>query len=370
MTKVLVADDERDVRELLVDTLVDGGYEVIAASDGGSAFELASYENPDIILLDVWMPTMDGFEVLSRLKESPTTGDIPVIMLTAMAASKGEPPAIKLGVKHYITKPWEPGTVELAVKVALREGGNVTEGVTDGHASTAMRTGNMQLDQKMSGGIAHGSLTLVEGIPSAGKSVLCQHFTYEALLDGHGVAYFSSDLTSGGLVTQMGSLGRQVANHFREGKLGFYPVERPALVGHPERCEDPERSLALLALDIECLPSQYKVIIVDDITDLATHSRESSIMSFFSSCKYLCDYGRTIAVVARSYAFDERTLNRLQVVCDAHLNLRSEKIGAKMVKMLEVCKVGNAELTTGNLVSFEVVQGIGLRVVPGAKIRV
>ena len=190
MAKVLVADDARSIRELLVDTLGDSGYEVMEAADGGSAFELALHEHPDVILLDVWMPVMDGYEVLRRLRENSATDSIPVILLTALSAEDGELKAMSVGVRHYITKPWEPGTVELAVKVALREAGNVPGEVPEGHISTLVRTGNMPLDLLLSGGLPLGSLTLIEGSPSTGKSVLCQHPIYESLLDGHGVAYF------------------------------------------------------------------------------------------------------------------------------------------------------------------------------------
>ena len=106
-----------------MDTLVDAGYEVIEAKHGGEAFELAHHERPDVILLDVWMPGMDGFEVLRKLKGDPATEGIAVILLTVLSAALGEPKGMSLGVSHYITKPWQPGTVESAVRVALRETG-------------------------------------------------------------------------------------------------------------------------------------------------------------------------------------------------------------------------------------------------------
>ena len=137
-----------------------------------------------------------------------------------------------------------------------------------------------------------------------------------------------------------------------------------------DSCDDPQRMLSLLAMDIKSLPPRYKVVVVDSITTLANNAEEKTIMGFFSTCKDLCDRGRTIIVVARSYAFDEKTLQRLHVLCDAHLNMRAEQMGAKMVKMLEVHKVQNAELRTGNLVSFEVVAGMGLRIVPGSKVKI
>ena len=121
MVRVLIADDERRIRELLVDTIVDVGYDVIEASNGSEALKKAFAERPDVILLDVMMPVMDGFEVLRKLKETATTKDIPVILITAMSAREGEHLGLVWGVEHYITKPWEPGMVEAAIRVALRE---------------------------------------------------------------------------------------------------------------------------------------------------------------------------------------------------------------------------------------------------------
>ena len=319
---------------------------------------------------------MDGFEVLRRLRANDATKDLPVVLLTAMPADRGEIAALGLGTTHYITKPWEPGTVELAIKVALQEAEVLNNGVSDSDPSAGsdpsapIRTGNMQIDQKLSGGIQPGSLASIEGVPLTGKSVLSQHMTYESLVDGYGVAYFTSEHTGNSLVSQMGSLGREVSAYYRDGRFGVYPLDESDSSGGPEHLQDPERLMGLLALDIGDLPRQYKVIIVDSITDLATRSRKEAIMSFFFSCRRLCDDGQTIVIVSRSYAFDESMLKRLQIMCDVHLSLRVEKIGAKMVKTLEVRKVDNAELTTGNTVSFEVAEGIGMRIVPGAKVRV
>lgn len=78
-----MAEDEPDIRELLVDILGDAGYEVLEAIDGGAALKKARDQRPDIILLDVLMPVMDGFQVLEGLKSDPTTQSITVIMVTA-----------------------------------------------------------------------------------------------------------------------------------------------------------------------------------------------------------------------------------------------------------------------------------------------
>ena len=94
---------------------------MIEAAEGRLAPFMAISETPDVILLDVSMPVVDGFEVLRRLRQHPTTKDTPVIMLPSLMASKGELTAMRLGVKHYISKPWEPGLLETAVRVALHE---------------------------------------------------------------------------------------------------------------------------------------------------------------------------------------------------------------------------------------------------------
>ena len=132
MPKALVVDDEQDIRGLLVDTLVDAGYDVIEAGDGHSAYEQACNEYPDVILLDVWIPNMDGFEVLEKLRENPITADVPVILLTAMSAVEGEPAANQLAVPYYITKPFDPRMVEAAVKVALSESGASIDAMDEG----------------------------------------------------------------------------------------------------------------------------------------------------------------------------------------------------------------------------------------------
>ena len=135
MTRILVADDARDIREVLVDILSDAGYEVVEAKNGGEAFEIARDTHVDLILLDVSMPVMDGFEVLRKITETPTIKATPVVMVTAMPAIKGELAAGRLNSRHYITKPFGCEQVELAVQIALREAETDADEVIDGHLS-------------------------------------------------------------------------------------------------------------------------------------------------------------------------------------------------------------------------------------------
>jgi DNA-binding response OmpR family regulator len=152
MTTVLVVDDEWDIRELLVDTILDAGLEVIEAGDGKTALERANKDHPDLILLDVWMPGMDGFEVLGKLRGNPNTENVPVVLLTAMPASEGETAGLDMGVTHYINKPWEPGVIEATIRVALRESGreynrpsNEEEGLDVGAGTVDVRTSDARL---------------------------------------------------------------------------------------------------------------------------------------------------------------------------------------------------------------------------------
>ena len=107
---------------------------------------------------------------------------------------------------------------------------------------------------------------------------------------------FSSEHAAKGLNSQMDSLGRDVSRYFREGTLAVYPVEKSNRGGNSDSAQDPERSLALLAMDMERLPAQYKIVIVDSITQLVSQSQETAIMGFFSSCKRMCvtREGRTL----------------------------------------------------------------------------
>ncbi len=121
MTIVLVVDDERDIRELLLDELKDSGYETIEAENGAEALDRVYTDRPDIVLLDLMMPVMDGIQVLEVLKFNPQTANIPVVLLTAVSADEGEQRTMGLGVSHYVTKPWEPGTIQTIIKVTLRD---------------------------------------------------------------------------------------------------------------------------------------------------------------------------------------------------------------------------------------------------------
>lgn len=114
LSRVLVVDDTETNVDLLVGML-DEVYDVRVATDGAGALEAVAEEKPDMILLDVMMPGMDGYEVCRRLKASPETRDIPVIFLTAMTGENDEARGLSLGAVDYIAKPFSPELVKSRV---------------------------------------------------------------------------------------------------------------------------------------------------------------------------------------------------------------------------------------------------------------
>lgn len=106
--KILTVDDEKHIVRLIQVNLERQGYEVVTANDGREALEKVDSERPDLVILDVMMPYMDGFEVLQNMKRNPSTRDIPVIMLTAKAQDADVFKGWQSGVDCYLTKPFNP----------------------------------------------------------------------------------------------------------------------------------------------------------------------------------------------------------------------------------------------------------------------
>jgi DNA-binding response OmpR family regulator len=111
MARVLIVDDEAGIRELCRVNLVLAGYEVFEASDGFQAVEAAKTHQPDMMFLDVLMPGMSGWEVLSALRADEATAHIPVVMLTALNSEDDQIRGWEGGVVEYLTKPFNPLTL-------------------------------------------------------------------------------------------------------------------------------------------------------------------------------------------------------------------------------------------------------------------
>jgi len=118
--KILVIDDEEDILELLRFNLTKEGYQVCAASTGEEALSLARAERPELVLLDLMLPGIDGLEVARRLKADPLTRDMPIVMLTAKGEESDIVTGLELGAEDYITKPFSRKVLVARLRAVLR----------------------------------------------------------------------------------------------------------------------------------------------------------------------------------------------------------------------------------------------------------
>ena len=120
MSKVLIVEDEANIRQLVKYNLEKESFQVIEAEDGLQGLRLAKAEKPDLVLLDLMLPQMDGLEVCRSLKGNPATAALPIIMLTAKSEEIDKVIGLELGADDYMTKPFSPRELVARVKAVLR----------------------------------------------------------------------------------------------------------------------------------------------------------------------------------------------------------------------------------------------------------
>jgi DNA-binding response OmpR family regulator len=131
---VLIADDDPSIAHVVKVNLQLDGMRVVAASSGGEALRLAKSERPDVIILDIMMPDIDGWMVLSELRGLPETADVPVIVLTAKTQEEARVLAFKMSAQQYLTKPFNP--LELAPRVRALLGTKAGPVITESKRAT------------------------------------------------------------------------------------------------------------------------------------------------------------------------------------------------------------------------------------------
>lgn len=114
--KVLVVDDEPDVVALIERTLSGNGFTVVTAYDGVSALDLVDTEKPDLVLLDLMMPIMSGYEVCQQLKSNPQTAEIPIVCLSSAHTPDARAHSLKAGAAELITKPFFPNELVAQIR--------------------------------------------------------------------------------------------------------------------------------------------------------------------------------------------------------------------------------------------------------------
>ncbi len=220
-------------------------------------------------------------------------------------------------------------------------------------------TGNSELDKKIADGLPLQSLTLIEGENDTGKSVLTQQIMWGAMKQGLSVDLFTTESTTKSFIKQMESMSLDISDYFAWGYLKVFPLH---VVGFEWSKDEMQGILQRVVNNIR--DSKAQVAIIDSLTLFTEYAESDSILTFFTNCKSLVDHGKTILITLHTYAFEEDTLVRIRSICDAHLNMKKAIMGDKYVMVMEVIKVRGAHKTTGNLVSFEVHPGYGMKVIP------
>ena len=120
--RILVIEDQEDNRAILRDLLTASGYELIEAQDGEEGVEAAERERPDLILMDIQLPVLDGYDATRRIKSNPQLAAIPIIAVTSYALSGDEAKARAAGCDDYVTKPFSPRALLAKVRQHLPGG--------------------------------------------------------------------------------------------------------------------------------------------------------------------------------------------------------------------------------------------------------
>jgi DNA-binding response OmpR family regulator len=120
MARILLAEDEQQIGDMVAFKLTNSGHQVVRVVDGEAALAAAGRDRPDVIILDVMMPLVDGFAVLGRLRANPDLRTIPVIMLTARGEERDVMSGLQAGAADYIVKPFSLKELLARVEVALR----------------------------------------------------------------------------------------------------------------------------------------------------------------------------------------------------------------------------------------------------------
>ena len=231
--------------------------------------------------------------------------------------------------------------------------------ILGGEDKHILSTGNTEIDKKIADGLPLGSLTLIEGENDTGKSVLTQQIVWGAMKQGLNVDLFTTENTTTSFLTQMESMSLDISEYFAWGYLRVFPLH---MSGFQWTKEEMDGILGKAIASIRA--SRADVVVIDSLTMFTEYTTSDTVLTFFTNCKNLIDHGKTILITLHTYAYEEDTLIRIRSICDAHLIMKKTQLGNKYVMLMEVVKVRGARKTTGNIVSFEVHPGYGMKIIP------
>lgn len=185
--KILLADDEANIRLLGEKLLKEAGYDVVLAADGSEAVNKAISERPDLVITDIRMPNKNGFEVCKALRADPVLSHIPIIILSALGDEFNKLTGFEGGANDYITKPFRANELKERISLLLereteKPAIKVSAKAAVPHKLELVTTGAPNLDKVLGGGFPKGSNILLSGSLGRGKSTFARRFVTEGLL--------------------------------------------------------------------------------------------------------------------------------------------------------------------------------------------
>jgi archaellum biogenesis ATPase FlaH/CheY-like chemotaxis protein len=340
MAKILVVDDDRG-RDVIDLVLVGEGYQVVGTGDGAAAHNLVAQEKPNLIVLTIEALNINGLVVLQGLKTDQETRGIPVIILNEEDKTQEAERAVRGGALDCLIKPWPPGWLEDRIRIALTRSGPV------------IPTGNDLIDRTILGGITLGNLTQVDGPAGSGKSVICQHLAYGALLVDQKVAYYVQGMTAGDLVDRMGTLGLDIAPSMEDGEFTIYSLDE--FYG-----DESEASSALerLRKHMDAVFAHVDIGVLDGLTGLVNLAGAVSSAGFFTECRFFCSPKTAVIVSLDATTVDSATTAHLGELTGNHLSLHvgafTDGAEEKAMNVLQVIKVKGTILRTSSIICFAV----------------
>jgi len=196
--KILAADDEKNILDLLSDSLESAGYQVVLASDGEEALDKALKEKPDIILLDVNMPKMRGFDVCRSIRKDKTIGSTPIIIVSALGDEYNKINGFNEGADDYVTKPVNLKELNARIETLLYRAHGLKPKVKKGKKEEEVTieripSGSKALDKILGGGLPKGSNILLVGKVGEGKSDFCRQFIATGLKENDNSIFIAVD---------------------------------------------------------------------------------------------------------------------------------------------------------------------------------
>jgi archaeal flagellar protein FlaH len=356
--RILIAGPAGEPRDALVRLLRENSYDAPTVDSAAAVLESVAQSPADVLVVDLKTPGFASADLFRRL--GAREGRSVIIVVAEADAKSAAQSAVREGAFDYLLKPYDNDERIVAVlaravdwRRQLGRNSNPLE------KKSVVSTGNIEIDNKMGGGIPVGSLTLIDGGSHSGKSVLSQQMMWGSVQDGFRLAFFTTENTVKSLVKQMQSLNIDVLDFMVLRRLRVYPME---VVGG--KGSDLEHLLTSIR-DQRARGSD--IVLVDALTPFILTTPATEVIGYFEGCKRVCSEGCTLINVIHSHAVNSELLVRITSLCDAHLSLRTEQVGAKLVKVMEVAKVRGASKNTGNIVSFEVEPGLGMRIIPISK---